>query len=350
MRKLHTFAEEALASRFTAVLTVNKIEAEVLRNKENGWDLWIIDDDALKTADELLDRFQYNPHADEFENAFTQAKKIHEQLRQEKADRIKRAKTIQVRTQFRDPQSMAMAMQRKNTFTRKIIMLCAVVFGASLVFDKTNDPNGGGNFVRNALQVHDWSNTRRGELVDGELVEYSDLERNFQHIGKGQFWRLITPVFVHGTGQEFLFDFLHIFFNMYWMYWLGTRLEVQFGLKAYLGLFLVSGIVSILVPLLTPNTGLLGIRGLGGGPVVGMSGVVYGIVGFGWCKMKMKPSVGVLVTPFVLIFAVGWMLMGIAAGSASQEAGFINSISHLAHLAGLIAGVAYAFVHTKLGK
>ena len=47
MRKLHTFQEEALASRFTAVLTVNKIEAEVLRNSENGWDLWIIDEDSI---------------------------------------------------------------------------------------------------------------------------------------------------------------------------------------------------------------------------------------------------------------------------------------------------------------
>ena len=83
MRKLHTFQEEALASRFTAVLTVNKIEAEVLRNSENGWDLWIIDEDSIKSAGGLLDRFQQDPHAAEFEDAFAQAKKIHEQLRQE---------------------------------------------------------------------------------------------------------------------------------------------------------------------------------------------------------------------------------------------------------------------------
>ena len=348
MRKLHTFQEEALASRFTAVLTVNKIEAEVLRNSENGWDLWIIDEDSIKSAGGLLDRFQQDPHAAEFEDAFAQAKKIHEQLRQEKAERLKRAKTIQVRTQFRDPQSIAIAMRRKNTFTRKIIMLCAVVFGASLVFDKTNDPNGGSNFVRNALEVHDWSNTNRGERVDGQLVEYSELEFNFQHIGKGQFWRLITPAFVHGTSTNepggLLMAGIHIFFNMYWLYWLGTLIEVRFGLKTYLTLFFVSAIASVLIPLLVPRAGLLGIPGLSGGTVVGMSGVVYAVIGFGWCKMRMQPSVGLLIPPFILILSMIWLLYGVFLAPGN------DGISHLAHLVGLITGAGIAYIHTLLGK
>ena len=84
--------------------------------------------------------------------------------------------------------------------------------------------------------------------------------------------------------------------------------------------------------------------------MVGMSGVVFGVIGFGWCKMKMKPSVGMLITPFVLMFSIGWMLFGIVSASSSQETGYISSISHLAHLVGLLTGAMYAFVHTKLGK
>ncbi len=324
MRKLHTFEQELDANRFTAVLTVNQVEAQVLRSNDNQWDLWIIDEDALSQAGKLLGEYQSNPDSPQIQMALAKAKKIQQQLKQAKAERIKQAKKIEVRTQFRDPHHMMAAMQRKDTLTRKIILLCAIVFGASLVFQSQDGSQE--NFVRNAL------------------------EAQFQQISQGQIWRLITPVFVHGTGQEFLFDFLHIFFNMYWMYWLGTRLEIQFGLKTYLGLFLIAGVASILVPLLTPETGLLGIRGLGGGSVVGMSGVVYGVIGFGWCKMKMKPSVGMLITPFVLMFSIGWMLFGIVSASSSQAVGYISSISHLAHLVGLLTGAMYAFVHTKLGK
>ena len=324
MRKLHTFEQELDANRFTAVLTVNQVEAQVLRSNDNQWDLWIIDEDALSQAGKLLGEYQSNPDSPQIQMALAKAKKIQQQLKQEKAERIKQAKKIEVRTQFRDPHHMMAAMQRKDTLTRKIILLCAIVFGASLVFQSQDGSQE--NFVRSAL------------------------EAQFQQISQGQIWRLITPVFVHGTGQEFLFDFLHIFFNMYWMYWLGTRLEIQFGLKTYLGLFLIAGVASILVPLLTPETGLLGIRGLGGGSVVGMSGVVYGVIGFGWCKMKMKPSVGMLITPFVLMFSIGWMLFGIVSASSSQGVGHISSISHLAHLVGLLTGAMYAFVHTKLGK
>lgn len=340
MRKLHTFEQELDANRFTAVLTVNQVEAQVLRSNDNQWDLWIIDEDALSQARKLLGEYQSNPDSPQIQMALAKAKKIQQQLKQEKAERIKQAKKIEVRTQFRDPHHMMAAMQRKDTLTRKIILLCAIVFGASLVFQSQDGSQE--NFVRNALETHDASS----KIPIGTTY----LEAQFQQISQGQIWRLITPVFVHGTGQEFLFDFLHIFFNMYWMYWLGTRLEIQFGLKTYLGLFLIAGVASILVPLLTPETGLLGIRGLRGGSVVGMSGVVYGVIGFGWCKMKMKPSVGMLITPFVLMFSIGWMLFGIVSASSSQGVGYISSISHLAHLVGLLTGAMYAFVHTKLGK
>ena len=336
MRKLHTFEQDLDANRFTAVLTVNQVEAQVLRSKDNQWDLWIIDEDCLSQARKLLGEYQSNPESPKIQMALAKAKKIQQQLKQEKAERIKKAKKLEVRTQFRDPHNMMAAMQRKDTLTRKIILLCAIVFGASLVFQSQDSSQE--NFVRNALETRDSSSKISGEA--------NILAIRFQQISKGQIWRLITPVFVHGTGENFLFDFLHIFFNMYWMYWLGTRVEIQFGLKAYLGLFLIAGIASVLVPLLTPGTGLLGIRGLGGGSVVGMSGVVYGVIGFGWCKMKMKPSVGMLITPFILMFSIGWMLLGIV----SPDAGFFSSISHLAHLVGLLTGAMYAFIHTRLCK
>ena len=345
MRKLHTFEEEALASRFTAILTVNKIEAQVLRNNESGWDLWIVDEDSMQAGLTLLERFQDEPDADEFKDAFAQAKLIHQQIKQEKAERLKRAKTIEVRTQFRDPRHINATLRRKNTFTRKIIVACAVVFGASLVFTSDNNQEQGKNFVRNALEVLDRSRVENpNAIIDGERVFNTEREWKFQHIAEGQVWRLITPVFVHGADDSFFSSFIHIFFNMYWLYWLGTLIEIRFGLKTYLTLFFVSAIASVLIPLLVPSAGLFGLPGLGGAPVVGMSGVVYAVIGFGWCKMRLQPSVGMLVPPFILILSLIYLFYGafIATGS--------DHISHLAHLTGMVVGSLIAYFHTRLGK
>jgi GlpG protein len=110
-------------------------------------------------------------------------------------------------------------------------------------------------------------------------------------------------------------------------------------------LILITGVISILLPAIAPADGILGLTALGGAPVVGFSGVIYGIIGFGWIKMKMQPHLGTMIPPFVLIFMMIWLGIGLV----SPEGGFFGAISHLAHAAGLLAGVAFGYVHTQLG-
>ena len=50
----------------------------------------------------------------------------------------------------------------------------------------------------------------------------------------GQLWRLITPMFLHGSP-------LHIAFNMYALFALGPALESYYGHGRYLTLYLLSG-------------------------------------------------------------------------------------------------------------
>lgn len=54
-------------------------------------------------------------------------------------------------------------------------------------------------------------------------------------IQEGQWWRLITPVFLH-------MGFTHIFMNMLTLYFVGIQLEAAFGHWRYLGIFLLAGI------------------------------------------------------------------------------------------------------------
>ncbi len=59
----------------------------------------------------------------------------------------------------------------------------------------------------------------------------------------GQVWRLITPMFLHGS-------ILHIGFNMYALFALGPSLEGYYGHGRFLALYLLSGFAGNVVSFL----------------------------------------------------------------------------------------------------
>jgi len=70
-------------------------------------------------------------------------------------------------------------------------------------------------------------------LVGTDLPALYGMKIN-ELIVEGQFWRLITPVFLHGS-------ILHIAFNMYALLIFGPGLERFYGHWRYLALYFVSG-------------------------------------------------------------------------------------------------------------
>lgn len=85
-------------------------------------------------------------------------------------------------------------------------------------------------------------------------------------IVQGEYWRLLTPVFLHSTRS-----ILHIAFNMYALYIFGPGLERHFGSKRFLALYLLSGfsgnVVSFLfspAPSLGSSTAIFGLLGAQG--------------------------------------------------------------------------------------
>lgn len=145
----------------------------------------------------------------------------------------------------------------------------------------------------------------------------------------GQFWRLVTPVFLH-------FGWMHIVFNCLWCWELGRRIEYRLGSLNLLGLFLVTAAVS--------NTA----QHQWSGPVFfgGLSGVVYGLLGFAWMAGRVNPRWRELVpaTP-VMLFMVGWLL--ICVFGVIDVLGF--SVANAAHVAGLLCGLVlgalFALLH-----
>jgi GlpG protein len=132
-----------------------------------------------------------------------------------------------------------------------------------------------------------------------------------------------TPVLMH-------FSLMHIAFNLVWWMSLGDNIEKQCGKISLIGLFLVSALIS--------NWGQYLISGPNFG---GLSGVVYGLLGFCWVFSYLNPKKPALVSNAV----IGFMLLWLAFGFADL---LFFSMANWAHLIGLISGMAFAVTATLL--
>jgi len=147
------------------------------------------------------------------------------------------------------------------------------------------------------------------QLINGEPV--------FGNID-GQYWRLITPVFLH-------FGWLHIVFNSLWLWELGAKVERVMGALNMLLLFLVIALVSNSSQFIFGGPGIFG----------GMSGVVYGLLGFSWVAPLLQPHWRIQPAPTIMLFMVGWLVVCMAG--LVQVLGF-GAIANAAHVGGLLCG------------
>jgi len=134
----------------------------------------------------------------------------------------------------------------------------------------------------------------------------------------GQYWRLVTPAFLH-------FGWLHIVFNSLWLWELGSRVERVMGQLNMVLLFLVIALVSNGSQFAFGGPGLFG----------GMSGVVYGLLGFSWVAPLLQPRWRIQPTPAIMLFMVGWLVVCLVG--LVQVLGF-GAIANAAHLGGLLCG------------
>lgn len=139
-----------------------------------------------------------------------------------------------------------------------------------------------------------------------------------------QYWRLVTPVFLH-------FSWLHIAFNSLWLWDLGTRLEQVVGRLNMVMLFLVIAVVS--------NSA----QDIFGGPSLfgGMSGVVYGLLGFSWVAPLLQPKWRIQPSNALMAFMIGWLLL--CASGVVEKIG-LGAIANAAHFGGLACGAALGLV------
>lgn len=152
-------------------------------------------------------------------------------------------------------------------------------------------------------------------------------ESLFQKIREGELYRLFTPAFLHGS-------FLHILFNMLWLYLLGKQVEERVHKWQYLALTLIIAAVSNTAQYI-----------MSGSYFLGYSGIIAGLAGFIWVRQKIAPweryPLQKSTLLFLTIFILGMFLLQVLFfvltyfGVANMSAG---TVANTAHITGALTG------------
>ncbi|OGS21533.1 MAG: hypothetical protein A2252_07245 [Elusimicrobia bacterium RIFOXYA2_FULL_39_19] len=162
---------------------------------------------------------------------------------------------------------------------------------------------------------------------------------------KGEPWRLITYQFLHS-------GYMHLIFNLFFLWFVGCNVEDKWGKWVFLGFYLVSGIVAAVVNnMVTPS---------GDVPLVGASGAIAGAMGafmirYPTTKVKVFylfiigfiPKFGLADWPawlFLILWFFGQLLSGMF--SIYMEG---DSVAYWAHIGGFVFGSVIALMMKTTG-
>lgn len=138
-------------------------------------------------------------------------------------------------------------------------------------------------------------------------------------ISEGEYWRLISPMFLHA-------GFMHLLFNMFSLYLFGPELERLTGKARFLTIYFLSGLVGNIVTYLIQDWNYMS---------VGASGAIYGILGaFGalvYYTKNLLPQLKQIILPIIVIGVVMTFLQA--------------NINVTAHIAGLVTGFILGLIY-----
>lgn len=134
-------------------------------------------------------------------------------------------------------------------------------------------------------------------------------------IAQGEYWRVITAVFIHG-------GLMHVLSNMFWLYVFGPELERIAGKARFFTIYMLAGILGNVFTYLWQPLNYAS---------VGASGAIFGILGaflaLVYYTRKIFPQLKQLIVPLVVISVIITFLQ--------------PDVNVIAHIVGLLTGLLF---------
>jgi len=150
----------------------------------------------------------------------------------------------------------------------------------------------------------------------GGVLERTNGSLHLIGIAHGEYYRLLTSMFLHEPPSAGGAFFLHILFNMWCLFVVGPPLEALLGRVRFVAIYLLTGLAgSVLAYVLTPPYI----------PELGASGAIFGLFG---ALLIVGRKLRLNIQPIALTIGLNLVLTFSMSG-----------ISWQAHIGGLVAGI-----------
>jgi membrane associated rhomboid family serine protease len=198
-----------------------------------------------------------------------------------------------------------------------VAIWCATAYQTALAAGAHNVHDIVANVLNNAINIQDIDALSNVLVAFG--AKYNEL------IMQGQYWRFVTPIFLHA-------NLLHVGLNMLNLVVLGTFLERLVGHLRYMLIYLVTGVVSVIASFCFMPQEIS----------VGASGAIFGLVG--------AYSVFVLIHRRAFRYngipALLWLIFVIGVNLSIGL--FVPNVDNYAHLGGLLSGCVLGWWFTPV--
>ncbi|SRR6266511_1354223 len=296
MRMIGHLPGEANARAFSDYLYAQGIDNQIEPERDGRWAVWIHAEELIADAEARLRHYRENPADPGFVGAAKEARE--RRLREQKENESARKRFYDARKLF--PGGI-----------RGVGFLTAILIAISVAVSFVSGFGGNSGPVL-------WLYISEYDVMGGLMARLAGLPE----VRHGELWRLFTPMFVH-------FGVMHLFFNMWGLLILGTMIERRQNTRVLSALVLFIAALSNLAQYLV-NGPLFG----------GMSGVVYGLIGYIWLRGKFDPASGLFLDSSVVTVQVIWFFLCLFH--------FIPNVANTAHTVGFAMGIAWGYISALL--
>lgn len=301
MRQLRELEDETTAHLLRDALLESGIEVELMQNQRGGHAVWVVDEAQLGRAQSLAEDWLDRGHGAALADIAKRGRAARE-LNERIEERRERQRVAV-------EQRMAQLIRPRPTpLTWGLIGLCVAVAILTHL--------GKSRELILPLIIAD------PRAIAVRTIGLGELQLSWLALPWHEPWRLITPVLLH-------FDELHIFFNMWMLGTFGRVIEGRHGARYLASFVLLSGVISNIAQFEIARSPLF----------AGMSGVVFGLVGMIWLRGKLDPRVGYGLSRSMMQFVFIYLVLGFFPQFR---------IANWCHLFGLLVGLAWAYVASRL--